>query len=379
MAHERIDPFSKEDRFCVDHILRYHFAKSFVQEKRVLDIACGTGFGTVLLAHANAKHVLGVDRCEETIAECRCLWKIENGAFAAGNIESIKSLNIEPLDVAVCFETLEHIADPVHALSDLKSVIAPDGLLIGSVPTEADAEEDNEFHLHQFTADKIETHLSGLFRHYSVLKQEFSISSTIAPYDKEAIRPISEEKVDNLFIDLGRARPLGDTYIFIASDQELPKVQPTRSASSRQAWCFQHEESKQCFQSLDRSHDEIKRIYSHYRRTFSELGDLKRRFTNVLGWGKFHYEQLHGKQPEAHYLEKIEKAQSGREIELRDSLEKSMSEASSLKNEIDSLRATLDATQEELTAFKMRAKQRYLYPHKNTSPSAGTGDPPPNT
>jgi len=50
---------------------------------------------------------------------------------------------------------------------------------------------------------------------------------------------------------------------------------------------------------------------------FFEHGELQREFTNVLGWGKYHYEVVAGKEPKQDYMETIEKAQSAREEALR--------------------------------------------------------------
>src|SRR5262245_3454784 len=44
-----------------EHRSRYRFAQPFASRKRVLDIACGSGFGSAMLAHAGAEQVIGVD------------------------------------------------------------------------------------------------------------------------------------------------------------------------------------------------------------------------------------------------------------------------------------------------------------------------------
>ena len=49
------------------HLSRYRFAKSYCAGKRVLDAACGTGYGSAVLAEA-ADEVHGIDKCGEAVA-----------------------------------------------------------------------------------------------------------------------------------------------------------------------------------------------------------------------------------------------------------------------------------------------------------------------
>lgn len=132
MSLERVDPFVQETRFTADHLLRYDWMRSLVAGKRVLDIACGSGFGSVLLAHANAAHVLGMDSDAALINDNRQHWPVDNIAFACGRIEDLNFADDQRFDVIACFETLEHVSDPEAALAALKSALTPDGILVGS-------------------------------------------------------------------------------------------------------------------------------------------------------------------------------------------------------------------------------------------------------
>ena len=53
-----------------EHIHRYAFAQAFVQGRRVLDAACGEGYGSALLAGC-ADSVVGVDISEEAVGHAR--------------------------------------------------------------------------------------------------------------------------------------------------------------------------------------------------------------------------------------------------------------------------------------------------------------------
>lgn len=116
-----------------DHVARYEFAASTLKPgSRVLDLACGVGYGALILAKAGHK-VVAVDKDEEAIAYAQkhyahpdiqfiaAEWSVETGAIAA------------EFDAVVCFETLEHIEDPAPLLAEFQSM-AP--LLLASVPNE---------------------------------------------------------------------------------------------------------------------------------------------------------------------------------------------------------------------------------------------------
>jgi 2-polyprenyl-3-methyl-5-hydroxy-6-metoxy-1,4-benzoquinol methylase len=55
-------------RFAMEeHLLRYEFASTLVQEKQVLDAACGSGYGSKMMATAGAASVVGVDIDSDSI------------------------------------------------------------------------------------------------------------------------------------------------------------------------------------------------------------------------------------------------------------------------------------------------------------------------
>ena len=68
VAHytERMVPDEAHARVFWEHVGRYRFAKNFVSGKRVLDIACGEGYGAAALAKAGAASVIGVDISSDT-------------------------------------------------------------------------------------------------------------------------------------------------------------------------------------------------------------------------------------------------------------------------------------------------------------------------
>jgi predicted RNA methylase len=52
-----------------EHLCRYEYAKQFVEDKDVLDLACGTGYGGAMMFDAGARSVLGIDADSLTVAQ----------------------------------------------------------------------------------------------------------------------------------------------------------------------------------------------------------------------------------------------------------------------------------------------------------------------
>lgn len=116
-----------------DHVARYEWAAKLLGSgKRVIDLACGVGYGAAVLADAGHT-VTAIDRSPEAIEYAKKHYNSRDGvSHVVGDVSTL-SLP-ETYDAAVCFETIEHIEDPLPMLRELCRT-AP--LLIASVPNEA--------------------------------------------------------------------------------------------------------------------------------------------------------------------------------------------------------------------------------------------------
>src|SRR5271170_5650885 len=91
-----------------EHWHRYAFAKRFVSDKRVADIACGEGYGSALLAGI-ATSVVGIDLAPDAIAHARSHYAaLPNLRFQQGSVEALPLADAS-VDVVVSFETVEHL------------------------------------------------------------------------------------------------------------------------------------------------------------------------------------------------------------------------------------------------------------------------------
>jgi len=107
---------------------RYRLAQRYVgAEDRVLDIACGLGYGSALLAE-KAAYVIGADYSSEAIHIARKHCDKENLNFEVQDVTSMHFPN-DSFDVVVCMETICHV-DEVLCLSELKRVLKPGGILV---------------------------------------------------------------------------------------------------------------------------------------------------------------------------------------------------------------------------------------------------------
>ena len=106
--YERFDP-RLVHTMALHHFHRYFCVLELCRGKRVLDIACGTGYGTALIAEV-ASRVVGVDIDNATIEACRAAYSGNNIFFREGGVELIPADDGE-FDVVVSFETIEHVGE----------------------------------------------------------------------------------------------------------------------------------------------------------------------------------------------------------------------------------------------------------------------------
>jgi SAM-dependent methyltransferase len=209
-----------------EHYHRYAFAGDLVRGRKVLDAACGEGYGSALLARSAAS-VTGVDISEASIEHAR-------GRYRAPHLEfrSADCLNLpfddDSFESIVSFETLEHLADHDSLLREFRRVLAPDGFLLLSSPDKAEysdrQQQRNEFHVRELYRDELEALIGSHFPAYRLWGQKLMFQSAIWALDQEPGVEILQEREGEISRSPApRHNPLYYIAICAGDDASLPR------------------------------------------------------------------------------------------------------------------------------------------------------------
>jgi SAM-dependent methyltransferase len=153
-----------------EHWHRYVFARQLARGKRVLDAACGEGYGSALLADGAAS-VLGADISYQAIAHARARY----GDRPDLRFERADATQLDvaagSFDLVVSFETLEHVAAQEALVAGFARALSDDGILVISSPDKKTYSDDrgfaNEFHVRELYREEF---LSLLKPHFPVVR-----------------------------------------------------------------------------------------------------------------------------------------------------------------------------------------------------------------
>jgi SAM-dependent methyltransferase len=169
-----------------EHWHRYVFARAFASGKRVLDAACGEGYGSALLA-AEAHSVVGVDIAEAAVAHARARYgERTNLRFERGDCTALH-LPPKSFDLIVSFETLEHVEAQQALIAGFARVLTDDGMLVISSPDKRMYSDvsgfHNEFHVRELYRDELMQLLAPHFPHVRLYGQKLLFQSAIWALD----------------------------------------------------------------------------------------------------------------------------------------------------------------------------------------------------
>jgi SAM-dependent methyltransferase len=119
------------------HVGRYALAVPFAARRRILDVACGEGYGAYLLARAGAAEVVGVDVSEAAVEKARATFQHPNLRFVVGTGETLSELFPSGhFDMVVSIETIEHVADVDRFLREILTTCRPSPLIVMTCPND---------------------------------------------------------------------------------------------------------------------------------------------------------------------------------------------------------------------------------------------------
>ena len=167
-----------------EHWHRYHFAAKLVTGREVLDVACGTGYGSALLAR-QARHVVGADISDETIEHARVFYAaMTNLAFRQADCAALPFPDAN-FDAVVCFETIEHIDAQATFLDEVRRVLRPEGFLVLSSPNKLEYSDRrgfaNPYHLRELYREALASLLAPRFPYTKWFGQRMSFFSVVWP------------------------------------------------------------------------------------------------------------------------------------------------------------------------------------------------------
>jgi SAM-dependent methyltransferase len=143
---ERILPDETEPGVVAFHLKRYDFALPWCEGREVLDVACGAGYGTALLATV-ASRVVGGDVDAETIEYARRRYAAPNVEYVVADAMAMP-FDDRTFDTFCSFETVEHVPRPESVVAEAARVLRDDGAFLVSTPQVAVTTRapDNPFH-----------------------------------------------------------------------------------------------------------------------------------------------------------------------------------------------------------------------------------------
>lgn len=149
------------------HIATYHFAEPFVQNKRVLDYGCGSGYGSARIAEMAAS-VDAVDVADDAIKHAREQFPRDNLRFSSIDPSAPLPFPDGSFDTVLSFQVFEHVTNVDHYLGEIKRVLVPGGALVLVTPDRATRllplqRPWNRWHVKEYSANSLAKALQGVF------------------------------------------------------------------------------------------------------------------------------------------------------------------------------------------------------------------------
>jgi SAM-dependent methyltransferase len=158
LTGERTLPDVPEENYWFRrHLVVYQWIAARVGGLRVIDMACGEGYGSDVLA-GSAASVVGVDANPEAHEHARARYRSANLRFERDLIETFS----EPADAVVFLQTIEHLQDPGAALEHFRGLVGRGGMVYLSTPNvrtlapKGAERSDNPWHVHEYRAHEFE-------------------------------------------------------------------------------------------------------------------------------------------------------------------------------------------------------------------------------
>ncbi len=226
-----------------EHYHRYAYAQRIVNNKTVLDAACGEGYGTDMLAQ-HAKQAYGIDIDTETIKHSQSRYKRENLQFRQGSCTDLP-FEDSTFDVVISFETLEHLAEQSQMLNEFNRVLKKDGILIISTPDKKHYSDatgfQNEYHVKELYKHEFKALLDHHWNYQVWYSQSLAFHSIMEKIDAPEMNYATDILQEHsLLSDENMLKSM--YYVVIASKKKryLPKVPALHLFADKQQSVYEH-------------------------------------------------------------------------------------------------------------------------------------------
>jgi SAM-dependent methyltransferase len=173
LTGERTLPDVPEENYWFRrHLAVYRWIAARCSGRRVVDMACGEGYGSAVLAE-RAASVVGVDANPETFEHARLKYTGPNLSFERALVERYDEG--APYDAIVFLQTIEHVERPRDLLERFATLLAPGGVAYVSTPNRLTlappgaSRSDNPWHLREYDPDEYRELVAGCFRSVELL------------------------------------------------------------------------------------------------------------------------------------------------------------------------------------------------------------------
>jgi SAM-dependent methyltransferase len=153
------------------HLTVYEWVGARVVGLRVIDMACGEGYGSEVLSRS-AGSVVGVDANPEAHEHARLRYRRQNLRFERGMVERFGGP--EACDAVVFLQTIEHVQHPAEVLEHLRSILAPGGIAYVSTPNvltlapPGEPRSGNPWHVREYRAEEFDRLCRSVFAQVEV-------------------------------------------------------------------------------------------------------------------------------------------------------------------------------------------------------------------
>lgn len=170
-ASERIYVSKKElmkkklsyfDLLYIRHMCAYKFAVPYIKNEIVLDLGCGSGYGTYYLSTKDLKQIIGIDISKEAIEYSKREYFNDNLQYEIMDSSKL-AFKKNSFDVVICFQVIEHIDNLDHFLSDIHRTTK---MFIVSTPNKKTFNDAgrNPFHVREFYLNDLQVLLQSVFQ-----------------------------------------------------------------------------------------------------------------------------------------------------------------------------------------------------------------------